>query len=101
MRTTEALATVAVAMMQDPSARFWGYQLSRETELRSGILYPILQRMLDQGWLVDGWETFEGISKKRPPRRYYTLTTEGAQALGAIAAKAPRPQRAIGQARLA
>jgi PadR family transcriptional regulator, regulatory protein PadR len=50
-------------------------------------MYPVLQRMLDEGWLADGWEDqAEAGREKRPPRRYYEVTDLGRSELGAIAA---------------
>jgi PadR family transcriptional regulator PadR len=82
MRKTHALVEVALALMSDPTGRHWGYDVSKRAGVRSGVLYPILHRMLDDGWLVDGWE--EQRHGHRPPRRYYQLTPEGQQALGAL-----------------
>jgi PadR family transcriptional regulator, regulatory protein PadR len=44
----------------------------------------MLTRMLDQGWLTDGWEDPTTIQDKRPPRRYYELTSKGQSELGAV-----------------
>lgn len=74
---------VAVAMLEDPRGQHWGYELSRRSGVRSGVLYPILTRMLSHGWLTDGWESEES-AHGRPRRRYYTLTDEGRVALGGI-----------------
>jgi PadR family transcriptional regulator, regulatory protein PadR len=94
MRKTQALVQVAAALMSDPSERHWGYELSKLSGIRSGVMYPILQRMLDQGWLTDGWEDQGRIGKaKRPPRRYYELTDAGRVALGALVAEARRDAR--------
>ena len=68
--------------------RHWGYELTKSARVRSGALYPILRRMLDEGWLDDGWEERSEITGKRPARRYYKLTTEGAEALGALLVEA-------------
>lgn len=76
---------MAVAFMEDPRGRHWGYDLSRKAGLRSGIVYPALSRMLDDGWLTDGWEDQWQGGKKRPPRRYYELTDRGRRELGALA----------------
>lgn len=76
MRTTHALVQVAMAMMADPEARHWGYSLGKDSGVRSGVLYPMLRRMLDDGWVDDGWESAEEACK-RPPRRYYVLTEKG------------------------
>jgi PadR family transcriptional regulator PadR len=75
---------VAVALMEAPDGRHWGYDLSRTARVRSGVLYPILHRLLDAGWLEDGWEDPATTSRKRPPRRYYELTDEGRAALGGL-----------------
>ena len=84
MRRTHALIQVALALMEDPPGRHWGYDLSRRAGVRSGVLYPILHRMLDEGWLEDGWEDPAQLSGKRPPRRYYELTDQGRIELGAL-----------------
>lgn len=89
MRKTQALIAVAVALMQRPSGQHYGYELGREANIRSGVMYPILRRLLDEGWLEDGWEDPSTIDG-RPPRRYYTLTEDGVRELGALAAQAPR-----------
>jgi PadR family transcriptional regulator PadR len=77
------LIGVAVAIMSDPSGRHWGYELTRRSGVRSGVLYPILSRILAQGWLTDGWED-PGTTGGRPPRRYYELTDAGKRELGAL-----------------
>jgi PadR family transcriptional regulator, regulatory protein PadR len=57
-------------------------------------MYPLLQRMLDEGWLADGWEDRVQVGEaKRPPRRYYELTDEGKIALGALLAEARSDSR--------
>jgi PadR family transcriptional regulator PadR len=93
MRKTHALIQVALALMEDPAGRHWGYDLSRRAAVRSGVLYPILHRMLDEGWLEDGWEEPAQLSGKRPPRRYYELTDEGRIALGALLQEAHNDAR--------
>jgi PadR family transcriptional regulator, regulatory protein PadR len=94
VRRTYALVAVAVVLISDPGARHWGYDLSRRSGVRSGVMYPILQRMLDEGWLADGWEDqAQAGREKRPPRRYYELTSEGRTALGALVAQAQHDAR--------
>lgn len=84
---------MAVAFMGDPMGRHWGYELSKKAGLRSGIVYPALTRMLEDGWLTDGWEDQWHGGKQRPPRRYYELTDLGRRELGAIAAAAAQDHR--------
>jgi PadR family transcriptional regulator, regulatory protein PadR len=94
VRRTYALVQVALVLMQDASGRHWGYELSKQSGVRSGVMYPILQRMLDDGWLDDGWEHQPRVGRaKRPPRRYYELTDEGKAALGALLAEARQDAR--------
>lgn len=94
MRRTTAVVQVAAALMERPGDRHWGYDLSKRAQVRSGVLYPVLRRMLEEGWLSDGWEEPAQERAKRPPRRYYEITERGAAELGALLstarAEAPR-----------
>jgi PadR family transcriptional regulator PadR len=58
-------------------ARAWrhGYELSKETGLRSGTLYPLLMRLSEQGLLESRWQ--EAERPGLPPRHAYRLTTSG------------------------
>jgi PadR family transcriptional regulator, regulatory protein PadR len=94
MRRTYALVQVALALMEDADGRHWGYELSKRSGVRSPVMYGILQRMFDEGWLTDGWEEPVHAGKaKRPPRRYYQLTDAGRIELGAVIAEARRDSR--------
>jgi PadR family transcriptional regulator, regulatory protein PadR len=98
MRKTHALVQVAIALLDDPHGQHWGYELSKEASVPSGVLYPLLSRLLEHGWVTDGWEdpsTIEG----RPPRRYYTLTDEGIRQLRGIVASASKEPRFSGLSR--
>ena len=61
--------------MEDPSTRRYGYDLSRETGLASGTLYPILMRLTEQSLLEADWEPSD--QPGRPPRHTYRLTADG------------------------
>src|SRR3954453_3540045 len=54
------------ALVADPSAWRYGYELGLEVGLRSGSLYPILVRLSDRGLLESRWETDAPMA--RPPR---------------------------------
>lgn len=97
MRRTTSLVQVACALMEDPDGTHWGYSLSKRAEVRSGVLYPILTRLLNEKWLTDGWEDPTTIREKRPPRRYYKLTDEGKIQLGALARSATKEARSMGR----
>jgi PadR family transcriptional regulator PadR len=83
MRKTQALLRVALVLMADQGDQHWGYETGRRARVRSGVLYPILRRMLEEGWLIDGWED-PAEAYGRPPRRYYELTDTGRRELGGI-----------------
>ena len=58
-------------------ARAWrhGYELSKETGLKSGTLYPVLMRLSEQGLLESRWQ--EPERPGLPPRHVYRLTVSG------------------------
>jgi PadR family transcriptional regulator, regulatory protein PadR len=56
----------------------YGYDLSRETGLKSGTLYPALMRLEEQGLLETRWE--DPAQRGRPPRHMYRLNGAGAVA---------------------
>jgi PadR family transcriptional regulator PadR len=90
MRRTAALVNVAAALLSNSAGRHWGYDLSRSAGVRSGVLYPMLHRLLEAGWLSDGWEQPAGDGKqKAPPRRYYELTDLGRAELASLVGAAP------------
>ena len=93
MRLTYATVLLARAIADDPTGRHWGYDLSKKTGLRSGVLYPILQRMFDAGMVSDGWEARKDTGGKRPPRRYYKLTRAGTVELNEMLARAESQMR--------
>ena len=107
-RTAFSAQTLAVlaALAAQPSDWRHGYDLARETGLKSGTLYPILVRLADREIVQARWE--EGEPAGRPRRHLYRLTSDGrataATALAAApapAARAARPGRAAAPRRLA
>ena len=63
------------ALLVEPTRWRYGYDLSRETGLASGTLYPILMRLAGQRLLDTDWEP--STEPGRPPRHTYRLTTDG------------------------
>jgi PadR family transcriptional regulator PadR len=53
--------------------RTYGYDIAKETGLRSGTIYPILARLEQAGIIRSDWETNEAHDAGRPRRRYYEL----------------------------
>ncbi|GAB3150255.1 hypothetical protein GCM10027290_37590 [Micromonospora sonneratiae] len=93
--TSPQTLRVFAALLADPQAWRYGYDLSRETKLASGTLYPILMRLADRDLLETRWE--EAAKPGRPPRHTYRLTADGAalarERLGAVPAPTPAPAR--------
>jgi PadR family transcriptional regulator PadR len=95
MRLTNAQVKVAIALLQNTTGRHYGYELSRAAGVRSGVMYPLLRRLLNDKLVVDSWED-PGETDGRPPRRYYTLTTKGVQRLGGLVEAARADKRFAG-----
>ena len=76
-QVTRQTERVLVALLRDPARHRYGLDLSRETGLKSGTLYPILARLEGAGWVVSEWEEIDPSAEGRRPRRYYRLTREG------------------------
>ena len=85
-KQTEALLA---ALVNAASRWRHGYDLSRETELKSGTLYPILMRLERQGWLEARWEDEPAPGK--PRRHLYRLTAAGAEEAQVILRSASEP----------
>lgn len=95
MRRTHSLVQVALALSRDVVGKHWGYELSKASGVRSGVMYPILDRMLQDGWLSDGWEV-PAPDTRRPRRRYYELTDKGRREIGAVTQEAALDPRFAG-----
>jgi DNA-binding PadR family transcriptional regulator len=87
--------------IEHPTAWRYGYELSRETELKSGTLYPILMRLAKSSLLETKWVTIEdGV----PPRHTYRLTPKGIELVRSLpgaasaAARVRRPAFSGGRA---
>lgn len=61
-------ALVLSAFVNSPTTPRYGYELLRETGIKSGSLYPILGRFENLGW-ISGHSEPSGPG--RPPRRVY------------------------------
>lgn len=82
-----------------------GLEVCRQTGLKSGTVYPVLDRLRRAGWVTTWWEddeTWQATSDERwrPRRRYYRLTNEARQpareAVLAHRPSAPRVDRLSG-----
>jgi DNA-binding PadR family transcriptional regulator len=73
------------ALLAKPSAWQHGYELSKQTGLQSGTLYPLLTRLSEHGLLEHEWQAPE--TPGRPPRHVYRLTAAGITAARELAAE--------------
>lgn len=65
------------------AGRMYGLELleklvAHDVPLKEGTLYPLLNRLTDDGLLQSSWET-ENL--KGHPRKFYSLTKKGGQSL--------------------
>jgi DNA-binding PadR family transcriptional regulator len=74
MRFSPHAALLLAEFMESPQEWKYGYDMSRNTGLKSGTLYPILMRLADRGLLETSWETVE---PGKLPRHLYRLTGDG------------------------
>src|SRR5215468_8713623 len=87
---SEQTTSVFLALAEDPAVWRYGYDLSQQTGLKAGSMYPILMRLADRGLLESTWESNAPVG--RPPRHLYRLTGEGLELAAELAA--PRAQAA-------
>jgi PadR family transcriptional regulator PadR len=95
-----SLQTVLVlaALCAEPSGWRHGYDIAKETGLKSGTLYPILMRLADRGVVEACWEAEQPAG--RPRRHLYRLTADGlTQAQAAVRATAPAGSRPVAPGR--
>lgn len=76
LRLSPQTVQVLDAFLEAPKDWRYGYDISRDTGLKSGTLYPILMRLADNKLVEACWETTDA---GRPPRHMYRLTSVGLQ----------------------
>jgi PadR family transcriptional regulator, regulatory protein PadR len=84
--TLQTLAVVR-AMLDEPTEEWYGLELARRADLKSGTIYPLLARLERFGWLHSRWEEVDPEEAGRPRRRLYMLTAEGERAATAAVAR--------------
>jgi DNA-binding PadR family transcriptional regulator len=83
-RSSGQTLSLLKGLLDQPRKWRHGYDLSIQTSLPSGTLYPILVRLEDRGFLESKWEPSPEAG--RPPRHLYRLTSKGtAHARGELA----------------
>ncbi|MFH8780004.1 PadR family transcriptional regulator [Streptomyces rimosus] len=86
------MAVLGVLLNAQPDEPAWGLRICRDADLGPGTVYPILDRLLERGWLRSWDET--DTHPGRPARRFYEFTGAGrAQTLEALEARSVRRAR--------
>ena len=86
-RTPRLTLPTAMVLMAVSRNYRYGFDIS---------VYPVLRRLEEAGLLRSRWEGIETArSEQRPPRRYYTVTGSGAQAVRDAMDRYPTLERAL------
>lgn len=90
MRISHQTKRVLLAFLDLQGEETYGFALSRATGLKAGTLYPVLQRLLDEGWITARWEEIDESTEGRRRRRYYRFNALGERhARAAVDSEAP------------
>lgn len=81
-------------LLADTQLELYGAEIGSAAGLPSGTVHPILARLEGFGWVESRWEDVDPRQAGRPARRYYRLTTSGANAAPAALSRSHRPRRA-------
>jgi PadR family transcriptional regulator PadR len=74
IRLSPQTVQVLAEFLQQPKVWKYGYDISRNTGLKSGTLYPMLMRLAEYALLETRWEDAE---PGKPPRHMYRLSADG------------------------
>jgi DNA-binding PadR family transcriptional regulator len=76
LRMTPAMRAVLHHFIKCDSET-WGLQLANAIRYPTGTIYPILERLEREGFIVSHWDDDETVRGAR--RRLYTMTEQGRQ----------------------
>ncbi|MFH8500541.1 PadR family transcriptional regulator [Streptomyces coeruleorubidus] len=75
---TSAVVRMLQTFLEDPERVFYATELMEAARVGSGSLYPALARMERDRWIESEDEDVDPREKRRPARRYYRMTKNGA-----------------------
>ncbi len=88
--------TTGVVLQSIAAGYRYGFDIMDVSGLPDGTVYPALRRLEDAGLLTSEWEDdAQADAEKRPPRRYYELTGNGAALLARALDRFPALRRAV------
>jgi len=79
IRITGPVLKLLRVFMVNPTEELAGTAITKQTNLASGTLYPILRRLEDAKWLESRWEDIDPQQAGRPRRRLYSITGVGSR----------------------
>ena len=83
---TGPVKEVLGVLTAQPGRDYHGTDISDETGITLGSVYPVLARLEALLWVDSGWEEPQRREQGFPRRRYYRLSRDGlAKARGALA----------------
>lgn len=81
---------VLALLIDQQGQELFGGDITKTTKVRSGTLYPMLQRLEGISWVQSRWEDADdALRARRPRRRYYRLTGLGEREARSYCASAP------------
>jgi DNA-binding PadR family transcriptional regulator len=83
------------SLLERPTHERYGLELCEAAGLPSGTIHPILARLESRGWVESRWEDVDPAIAGRPRRRYYKLTSDGAEHARTALATARTPLTAL------
>ena len=81
-RVTDATLDVLEALI-GPGDELYGYKIAQRSGRKTGVIYPILDRLEEAGWIESAWERAHR-DERGPRRRFYRLTPDGLGAARAL-----------------
>jgi PadR family transcriptional regulator PadR len=90
IRFTLQTKLVLKAMSKEPLRARYGLDISKESGLPDGTIYPILARLHRAGLLHREWEDIDPVKEGRPRRRLYRITGDGVRVARELDASTPR-----------
>lgn len=97
-RITNQLLALLEAMMADLNREWYGLELMEATNLSSGTLYPLLHRLVADGWLERTREVPSEDGGRS--RRLYKLTGQGTLSADSLLSEKATKRTPVRQRRL-
>lgn len=76
-RPNKNFIKVITPFLTKTSAKYSGYDICKKANLRTGVVYPLLNELSKKSWLSFEWETCPAEEIKGPRRKLYQITPAG------------------------